>query len=565
MQTEWDQLRHRSEDETITLPRWYARAVPSALALSLLLLVALTCTNTMGFLSTDVGGKVATLEAMKRNGTLSPDLGYWAVAADPDGSLYPMWSTSQVDSSWINVTTLPMLLIALPLYKVGGAFAAGLVPLAGTVLAAFAARTLGRRLGSDGTAAFWIVGAASPLTIYALDFWEHSLGVALVVWAVVWVLDASRDGGSWRTALAAGACFGLAASMRQEALVYGFVSGCGLGIRLLTSGSQVAATVRGGALSVGFVFAWFINSVLESSIIGDSTRLDRSTGTAVRIFSDGLLRLEEALITVGSPFARTGALFLALAAITVMVLVELGRRVDTTEPLRPIVTAGAIIGMLWLVNLFVSGLGFVPGLAATTPVALLSLTRTWGTADRRLVGGIAVGALPLIWAVQYTGGAIPQWGGRYLLASGTLLVVLTTVVLTSAAGKQLLRSAALVGFIVTLVGVLWTVERTHGFANAMQILADRDEPALVFADPFLSREGGILVLDERWLAVTDSADRSEAADVLLELGIREIGFVQPFRGEDVVALPGWKIVAAERIPLLDGVDLQVTTQVPAED
>lgn len=565
MRTERGQLSDPSEHEPIALPRWYGRAMPSALALSMLLLVALAFTNTMGFLSTDVGGKVATLEAMKRSGTLSPDLGYWAVAADPDGSLYPMWATSQVDASWINVTTLPMLLIALPLYKVGGAFAAGLVPLAGTVLAAFAARTLGRRLGSDGTAAFWIVGAASPLTIYALDFWEHSLGVALVVWAVVWVLDASRDDGSWRAALVAGVCFGLAASMRQEALIYGFVSGCALGVRLLISRSQVAATVRGGALSVGFLFAWSFNSVLESSIIGDSTRLDRSTGTAVRIFSDGWLRLEEALITVGSPFARTGAAFWAIAVITVLVLVELGRRAETAEPLRPIVTAGAIIGVLWLVERFVSGLGFVPGLAATTPVALLSLTRIWGTADHRFVGGIAVGALPLIWAVQFTGGAIPQWGGRYLLASGTLLIVLTTVVFTAAAGKQLLRSVAVVGFLVTLVGVLWTVERTHGFANAMQILAERDEPALVFADPFLSREGGTLVLDEQWLAVTDSGDRTEAADVLLELGIREIGFVQPFRDEAVVALPGWKIVADARIPLLDGVDLQVTTQVPAGD
>ena len=214
----------------------------------------------MGFLSTDVGGKVATLEAMHRNGTLSPDLGYWAVDVDPDGSLYPMWSTNQVGDKWVNATTLPMLLVALPLYAVGGLFAAGLVPIAGTVAAALGARTLARRLGSDGVAAFWIVGAASPLTVYALDFWEHSIGVALMVWAVVGVLDASRSEGSWLPALGAGLLFGIAASMRQEALIYGFVSGLALGLRLLTAGRPLAMLARGAALIVGFGVAWQVNT-----------------------------------------------------------------------------------------------------------------------------------------------------------------------------------------------------------------------------------------------------------------------------------------------------------------
>ncbi|MEM9464125.1 MAG: hypothetical protein AAGA90_02070 [Actinomycetota bacterium] len=534
------------------------------LGLTALLLVAMVATDTMGFLSTDVGGKIATLEAMDRGGTLSPDLGYWAVDADPDGSLYPMWSTAQVEDQWINVTTLPMLLLALPLYAVGGALAAGLVPLAGTVIAALGARTLARRLGGDGVAAFWIVGAASPLTIYALDFWEHSLGVALVVWAVVGVLDASRPDGSWRSTLLAGALFGLAAAMRQEALVYGFVAGCALGVRLLVSGRPVAMIVRGGSLAAGFGAAWMANAAVEAALIGDTTRSSRSTNAASRVGSDALVRLEEAIVTLGSPFPRTSLVYLMLAVITCGVLIELGRRVDGDEPIRPIAIAGGVIGALLVFDLLVDGLGFVPGLAATTPVALLGITRLGGDPDRRLVAAIAIVSLPLIFAVQYTGGAVPQWGGRYLLPSGTLLVVVSTVALTSAAGRRLVRAVALVGAAVTLAGVGWTIERTHAFADAMQALADRDEPALVFADSFLSREGGVLVLDEQWLAAIDEPARAEAAEALTRLGIDEVGFVQHDRGDEPVVLPGWEVVADDRIPLVSGLDLRVTTQVPID-
>ncbi|MBT5580038.1 MAG: hypothetical protein HOJ56_07000 [Acidimicrobiaceae bacterium] len=56
---------------------------------------------------------------------LSPDLGYWAEAVHPGGSLYPMWSTVHVDERWVNVASLPMLYAMLSRYHVGGAFAAG--------------------------------------------------------------------------------------------------------------------------------------------------------------------------------------------------------------------------------------------------------------------------------------------------------------------------------------------------------------------------------------------------------------------------------------------------------
>ena len=116
-----------------------------------------------------------------------------------------------------------MVLAASPLYDVGGYRLALLLPMVGSIAAAFAARAIARRVGrKGGWAAFWVIGLASPLAIYALDFWEHSLGVALMAWGVVALYDAVDDRPTWWRGLAAGAAFGAAFSMRTEALVYGF-------------------------------------------------------------------------------------------------------------------------------------------------------------------------------------------------------------------------------------------------------------------------------------------------------------------------------------------------------
>lgn len=545
--------------------RWYERPGPSVVVLALVLIGLLLLTDVGGFLSTDVGGKLATLEAMDRRGDLSPDLGYWAEEHDPDGSLYPMFSTSHVGDQWVNVTTLPMLYLALPLYALGGAHLAGLVPVLGTVLAALGAWTLARRLGGDGTLAFWVVGLASPPTIYALDFWEHSLALALMVWGVVFALDASRaELRGWQRAALAGLLFGMAATMRQEAFVYGFVAGGALGVRLLAGGRLLTATARGGAMVLGTGVAILANTVLENWALGSNSRNSRSTGTASRLGEDLWLRLEEAVTTFAGPMAVDTLPGLLVAAVLVALLIELGRRALAGHRTRPVVIGLAWIAVLVGVDLLGSGLRFVPGLAATTPVAVVGLTALWRVSDTRFVATIAVASLPLVWAVQFTGGAGPQWGGRYILLTGTLLAVATTVVFTEAGARAVLVRVAAAGAVVTLVGVAWTVERTTSFATAMQELADRPEPALVFHDPHLAREAGVLVLDERWLAATGHDARVEAARVLNAAGIREVGFVEHDSGGQATTLPGWQPVEETRVPLVSGLNLRLTTLVPRD-
>src|SRR5947209_19202619 len=101
-------------------------------AVLLAIYVALSFLNdTHGYLGTDTGGKVATLRVMATEHSRVPDLHYWAVAADPAGKVYPLYYTSHFGSDWVNVTTLPMLYVGYPLYRVGGYRLALLLPMLG--------------------------------------------------------------------------------------------------------------------------------------------------------------------------------------------------------------------------------------------------------------------------------------------------------------------------------------------------------------------------------------------------------------------------------------------------
>lgn len=545
--------------------RWWQRRGPASAVLLGVLVVAALLTDSGGFLSTDVGGKMATMEAMDRRGDWSPDLGYWAVDLDPDGSLYPMWSTVQAGGSWVNATSLPMLYVARPLYALGGAMAVGLLPVLGTLGAALAAWSLSRRLGGDGVLAFWMVGLASPATIYALDFWEHAPALALMLWAVVFALDGSRrDGAMWQAALA-GLLFGIAAAMRQEALLYGAVTGIALGLRLLGgadwSGLTIAAR-RGIAMAVPTFAALAANAWLEVWAIGEAPRTTRVTGTAVAVGGDPLLRLEEAVITGLSPFAQATFDNLIVAILLGVALFSLGRFADDDARCRPYEFGALAVFVLWLFDLVVNGLGFMPGLAATTPVAFLALSRLWDDADHRFVGSIAVAAMPLVWAFGYTGGAGPQWGGRYLLVSGALLLAAAPTVLTSPSARRRLHRTALIGLSITMIGALFAIERTHGNADAMRELADRDEEVLLFHSPHRSREGGALILDEQWWAVPDEESKAEAGRLLLEMGIERTAIVGGWRDGEPPHLPGWVMVGRDEVPLVGDLVLAVTELVP---
>src|SRR5919202_2382721 len=131
------------------LGSWLRRPAVAVLALAFVLVALSFLNDPRGYLGTDTGGKVATLRAMEQRGDLDPDVGYWAERWDPKGDLHPLYFTQHLAGKWVNLTTLPAVYAAYPLFRLAGYQGALLLPIAGTVLAALAARALAGRLASD--------------------------------------------------------------------------------------------------------------------------------------------------------------------------------------------------------------------------------------------------------------------------------------------------------------------------------------------------------------------------------------------------------------------------------
>src|SRR4051812_8136684 len=109
---------------------WWQRPVLAG-AILLLSYVALSFLNDpRGYLGTDTGIKVATLDRMVEQGTLRPDIGYWAAPWDPDARAHPFRDTRRIGDQYVDATTLPVLVAAYPLWALGGYRAALLLPMA---------------------------------------------------------------------------------------------------------------------------------------------------------------------------------------------------------------------------------------------------------------------------------------------------------------------------------------------------------------------------------------------------------------------------------------------------
>ncbi|MBV9663154.1 MAG: hypothetical protein JOZ37_04230 [Actinobacteria bacterium] len=541
------------------LARALRRPVVAVLVL-LVVYVGLSFANDpRGYLGTDTGGKVATLKVMKEHHRIDPDVGYWAEKWDPTGALHPLYYTSHIGGRWVNATTLPMLYAAYPLYRVGGYRATLVLPMLGSILAALAAMALAARLGAGERwrwAVFWLVGLASPLTIYALDFWEHSVGVALVAWAAVFLFDLAHGDTRWWRALGAGLLLGAAATMRTEALVYAAViTGVACVVQLVRSRKVVPVVIAGLAVSAGLVLPLVANNALEHATAGGTIRATRAAGTVTTQQVTGG-RFEEAVLTaVGlNPELSTGAYVVGVLLLALLVLVAL--RSASPEPLLA-VGAGVAALLLYILR-FAQGPGFVPGLVATTPIAAVAPARGWADARARVVLGFAVVALPLVWAYQFTGGAVPQWAGRYILPSGFLLLAV------GAWGLPALARWARVGFIglavaVTAFGLAWLSIRTHDVARASAALVRAPEPVLVSRVAHLAREGGAFYDDRHWLTAVTQTDLDHAVDVVQQAGFQRFGVVSLDAKPGPDQLGSFHRVGFRRVRFFSGVYLRITT------
>jgi hypothetical protein len=137
---------------------------------------------------------------------------------------------------------------------------------------------------------------------------------------------------------------------------------------------------------------------------------------------------------------------------------------------------------------------------------------------------VALGALPLVWAFQYLGGALPQWGDRYALATCTVLVALGAAALPSL-DRAVRAGVVAVALLVTVTGVAWVHERTHGIDRWFADATARSEDVLIARNGFFVREGGAASAERRWLTAVTAADLRFAAHVVAEAGLETFAVV----------------------------------------
>ena len=275
--------------------------------------------NPFGHLSNDVAGKTASVAAMAATSG-DPDLSYWFEDADPQGDFFPFRNTRVTETgTWINSTSLTMLLPAAPLWSWFGPRGILVLPMLGALAAAAAAGAVARRVDptSDGTIATLWIGLASPVLIYAVDFWEHTWGAALIVGGMVLLYDTLTDDRVLRS-LGAGAMLGLAATMRQEALVYAFVGGLTIG-GVYVARRQLSMLAKAGfAYVAGFVVPFLSYGLIEAAMIGGtSARSDRGLTT---LQSSGSLlgaRITSSLTWLLAPIGSSEPLALVMGCILV--------------------------------------------------------------------------------------------------------------------------------------------------------------------------------------------------------------------------------------------------------
>ncbi|MBV8160887.1 MAG: hypothetical protein JO265_08190, partial [Acidimicrobiia bacterium] len=265
----------------------------SLLALAAIYVAVIALGNTHAWSGSDAGGKVATIRWMDQHHSLKPDVGYWAARWDPTGEHHPLVYTQRHGSQWVQVTSLPFIYAGLPLYRVGGTAGILLLPVAGSLLAAYAARRLARLLGAaTGWWAFWLVGVGTPMLFYAGDFWEHSMAVGLMLLAFALALE----GGVVR-ALAAGVLAGAAGVLRTEVLLYAAAAG----VALLAFGGEwrpwVRRPVRVVAVAGGLVAVVVANAAGERAVLGTGLRDTRAGSNIAAAGSTASTRLHDGVLT----------------------------------------------------------------------------------------------------------------------------------------------------------------------------------------------------------------------------------------------------------------------------
>ncbi len=177
-----------------------------------------------GFASSDAGVKLWQVQGILHTGQLLAPIDYPGAIYDPEhkySPFVPPWFLWQNGLPYSEYTS-PFIWISVPLYALLGHAGLLIVPWLSGVLIVIVAAWLAWRVSPSRWASLVpiVIGVSSPLLIYSLEFWEHTLGTLLALLALTALIKANEAYSPTRWLIVAGAAMGLSLTMRAELYVY---------------------------------------------------------------------------------------------------------------------------------------------------------------------------------------------------------------------------------------------------------------------------------------------------------------------------------------------------------
>ncbi|MFC1878432.1 hypothetical protein ACFLZW_00825 [Chloroflexota bacterium] len=404
-----------------------------ALAAALLFLIYLAIVwfylSPSSLWSPDEGAKLLQTKSLRwQDGRLAFDIQYAGAAIDP-GLVYalsnPVKDLLRVVDGRLMLERLPIFSLAtLPFYRQMGMFGLYVLPALGGALAALLTLLLLDK-PTHRWPAFLLVAFGSPVFIYALLFWEHTLASSLALAGAALMLrlgehKSSRPRRKLATLLPAVLLLSSAVYLRQEILVFAAA--------LLAAGWVLFRTQRRWILLAGILL---ILTLLPFQPLHKTLFAGQELPLNARYINLPLGYLRTAQwaavpdLLVGpaeDEGADTGWLG-GLWAISTIIAVGHSFSRDTSKPARFLERAGLMVSAGVALYFLFSPLSYrsAHGLLFSTPWAVLGFTRAaevWRTGDQKaraliLTCALGLGAYTLMMvgvrASSPQGGL--EWGG----------------------------------------------------------------------------------------------------------------------------------------------------------
>lgn len=385
------------------------------------------------FFTPDTGLRYLQVRTFEENGWGQAAIPYPGLQFDPGMRFVPYYQAfSRYGDNLLIVVSLFFPLAVAAMRTLFGAPGIVVVPVLGTLLAAGSTALLWRQADQRRTRwIFWGTAVATPLLVYSMTLWDHTLGVGLST-AAVYMAARWLDDRRWHWPFFSGALISLAVAQRADIAAMAV----SLGLALLVIGWprwRILITYGFGGL-LGLLVTAPFNQLWAGHPLGlavarpyfgylDNTYHAHVTYADIEITHAMVATRQLLDVQGGQPLTLIAALLLVSGSIFLALVLRLPpvRRSTPLYLCLALIVAGTVLGML------PARYGSVNGMFTTLPLSGLAFAyvdgRKPGIRVYRLVFLVTwLYVILTLLILRAPGGG--QWGGRYLLSAVPLLFFL---------------------------------------------------------------------------------------------------------------------------------------------